>query len=192
MKEMTMEKKTLSSGEKTARLVLTAVFAALTAVMAWISFPLPFTQVPISLSTLGVGLAGGLLGKKYGPLAMVCYVLLGAVGVPVFAEFTAGAGILAGPTGGYIIGYIFFAFLTGLITEKGEGALWITLGVIAGLLVCYALGTLWFMVSTGTGLIPSLGMCVIPFIPGDILKTIVTVLLILRLKPLLKRQFRFI
>ena len=103
------------------KLVLTGIFAAVVAVCSWISIPLPFTQVPINLAILGVLLAGGLLGSKYGALSLIIYILIGAVGVPVFAGFGAGLGTLAGPTGGYIVGYILCSAVAGIgssVTSK--------------------------------------------------------------------------
>lgn len=107
--------------KKTAikELILAALFAALTGVCSMIAIPLPFTPVPINLATLSVFLAGALLGSKYGGISQLVYILLGAIGLPVFSNFTGGVGILAGPTGGYIIGYAVAAFLVGLIIELG-------------------------------------------------------------------------
>ncbi len=177
---------------RTTYLILAGLFAALTAVFAWISIPLPFTPVPIILSTLGVTLAGGLLGPKYGTLSMVVYILLGAVGAPVFHNFTGGMGILLGPTGGYIVGYITYALLTGgLITAFAKKKLtwWkIAVASLVGLLSCYILGTAWFMFSTGTPMVTALMLCIVPFIPGDLLKTLVAVLLIKKLRPVLLRK----
>lgn len=154
---------------KTTALVLCGIFAALMAICSFITIPLGFTPVPINLATLGVFLTGGILGKKYGSISLIVYILLGAVGVPVFAGFKGGLGVLAGPTGGYIIGYLAAAFLTGLLvelvftktgTDSGQRSaksstsrfIGIILAMIAGLAACYALGTAWFMISTGTGL----------------------------------------
>ena len=95
----------------TASLVLCGLFAALTAICSYITIPLGFTPVPINLATLAVFLAGGLLGKKYGTASIAVYVMMGAVGIPVFAGFQGGVGVLAGPTGGFIAGYIAAAFL---------------------------------------------------------------------------------
>ena len=100
---------------KTFMLTLAALFAAVLTAASWISLPLPFTPVPVNLATLAVTLAGALLGHKYGTLSVLVYILLGAAGVPVFAGFTGGLGHLAGPTGGYIIGYLTSAFICGLI-----------------------------------------------------------------------------
>lgn len=159
-----------------------------------------FTPVPINLATLGVFLTGGILGKKYGSISLIVYILLGAVGVPVFAGFKGGLGVLAGPTGGYIIGYLAAAFLTGLLvelvftktgTDSGQRSaksstsrfIGIILAMITGLTACYALGTAWFMISTGTGLGAALISCVIPFLPGDAAKIIVGALLVQKLRP---------
>lgn len=173
---------------KTTRLMLAALFTALTAICAYVSIPLPFTPVPVTLATLAVTLSGALLGPKYGVLSQVVYLLLGAAGVPVFHNFTGGLGILTGPTGGYLIGYLTMAFLTGLIlglAKKDTSLPVIAVAMIVGLCSCYLLGTVWFMVSSGTALVPSLLSCVIPFLPGDALKTIAGCFLIKKLRPVL-------
>jgi biotin transport system substrate-specific component len=146
--------------------------------------PLPFTPVPINLAMLAVFLAGGLLGPKYGTLSQAIFVLLGAIGLPVFAGFEGGLGALVGPTGGYIFGYIAAAFVVGLITGKSNrpNFLRLILAMIAGIFICYALGTIWFIISTGTGLVASLMMCIVPFLIGDALKIIAAVLLVRILK----------
>lgn len=187
------------NSQKTKAMVLCAFFAALTGVFSAISIPLPFTPVPINLATLSVFLAGGLLGSKRGSLAMTVYVLLGVIGLPVFSGFTSGVGILVGPTGGYIAGYILAAFIVGitqeLIRKKGFACrffsfdLPIVFSLIAGLLGCYALGTFWFMQVTGTGLVASLSMCVVPFLIGDALKIITATILIKKLSPIVGRAF---
>lgn len=176
----------MTSYSKTVNLLLCALFAALTSVCSFISIPLPFTPVPVNLATLSVFLAGGLLGLKYGTISQAVYLLLGAAGVPVFHNFTGGLGILAGPTGGYILGYIAAAFLTGLVINLFGGKLsWpvLILAMITGLAACYTLGTLWFMVLTGTGLAPSLASCVVPFLPGDGLKILAAGILLRHLRP---------
>ena len=103
---------------KTTMLILCGIFAAVTAICSLITIPLGFTPVPINLGTLAVFLTGGVLGKKYGTLSMTVYVLLGAAGVPVFSGFRGGLGVLAGPTGGYIIGYIAAVLVIGLLADR--------------------------------------------------------------------------
>ena len=166
----------------TKRMILYALFAALTAVCSMISIPLPFTPVPINLATLSVFLAGGLLGFKGGAISQLVYVFLGAIGLPVFAQFTGGFGILTGPTGGYIIGYVAGAWLTGFVIEKlGQGFYKNIIAMVAGIAICYTLGTLWFMLSTSTGLVAALVMCVIPFLIGDAIKIVAGAVLVKRL-----------
>ena len=158
---------------KTKQMILCALFAALTAVCSMISIPLPFTPVPINLATLSVFLAGGLLGSKNGAVSQLVYVILGAVGLPVFHSFTGGFGVLAGPTGGYLIGYVAAAWLIGFMLEKlGHGFIKNMIGMITGMAICYMLGTLWFMYLTSTGLAAAMMLCVVPFLIGDAIKIV--------------------
>ena len=166
---------------RTTCLLLCALFAALTGVFSAISIPLPFTPVPVNLATMAVFLSGGFLGYRYGPLSQLVYVLLGAVGVPVFHSLTGGIGILAGPTGGYIFGYIAASFVIGLMLHKSKKQRSIAImagAMCVGAVTYFTLGTAWFMILTHTGLVPSLVACVVPFIPGDILKIIAACLII--------------
>ncbi|MBR0599081.1 biotin transporter BioY [Sinanaerobacter chloroacetimidivorans] len=167
---------------KTKQIILYGLFAALTAVCSMISIPLPFTPVPINLATLSVFLAGGLLGSKGGAISQIVYVFVGAVGLPVFSNFTGGMGIVTGPTGGYIIGYIAAAWLTGFLIEKmGRNYYKSIIAMAAGLAACYLLGTLWFMYLTGMAVVEALFLCVIPFLIGDALKIIAGSILVQKL-----------
>lgn len=146
---------------------------ALIAVCSWIQIP---SAVPFTLQTFGVFLTVGLLGGKLGTMSVLAYVLLGAFGVPVFAGFSGGFGVLIGSTGGYIFGFIASALIMWLI-EKIFGKNYIALicSMIVGLLVCYAIGTVWFTAvysknSGSISLAEALSMCVIPFIIPDIIK----------------------
>lgn len=168
----------------TRNLVLAALMAALTAVCSQIQIPLP--MVPINLALFAVHLSGALLGAKWGALSMAAYALLGAAGVPVFSGFASGPAVLFGKTGGYILGYILCALLVGLLSRRlGFTMKGLCLSMLVGVAVCYAFGTIWFMVITGMNLVTSLTYCVIPFLPGDAVKIILAALLALRLqKPL--------
>ena len=150
-----------------------ALFTALIAVLAQISIPLP-GGVPLTLQTFAVPLAGLVLGSKRGTISTTIYVLLGAVGVPVFAGFTGGLGKVLGMTGGFIVSFPIMAFLAGLAVKKSLKSpllwLWLTLGAI----VNYAVGTVWFMVVAGSTLSAALTACVIPFIPTAIIKIILS------------------
>jgi len=168
----------------TQRLTLSALFCALCAVLSQIQIPLP--PVPLSLSLLGVHLCGALLGCRWGSASVGCYVLLGAVGVPVYAGFAGGVSVLFGPTGGFLIGYMLCAWTVGLLTQRfGFSGKSLMLSMAAGTLVCYAMGTAWFCFVSGTSLAASLSSCVLPFIPGDALKILLAASLCLRMqKPL--------
>lgn len=162
-------------------MILAAVFAALTGILTQIQIPVD--MVPINLALFSVFLAGALLGHKYGALAMVVYVLLGAVGLPVFSGFSGGLHKLVGPTGGYIVGYVACAFLVGFLSRRWSLRFtMLAIAMILGTLACYALGTAWFMIVTGRDLATSLGLCVIPFLPGDAAKILLAALLAGRLR----------
>ena len=155
--------------KKTFELIACAMFAALTAVLSQLSVPIG--PVPINLATFSVFLAGGVLGARGGLLSQTVYILLGAAGLPVFAGFQGGIGTIAGPTGGYIIGYAAAALAVGLLTgPAGKGMLRPAAAMAAGLAVCYFLGTAWFMFVTKRALWESLMLCVFPFLIGDALK----------------------
>lgn len=170
--------------------ILCALFAALTAVCTFINIPLPFTPIPINLATLSVFLSGGLLGPKYGPLSQVVYILVGSIGMPVFSNYQGGIGVLAGPTGGYLVGYVVAAFIIGLVLERSlkpdennkKNIMWIILACGTGMLAYFTLGTIWFMFITGTGLWAALLSCVIPFLAGDALKIAAATFLIMKLR----------
>lgn len=178
---------------KTKNLVLCAMCAAITCILAPISIPIE--PVPISLCTFAVMLAGVLLGAKFGFVSQLIYVLLGAVGLPVFASYSAGISCIAGMTGGYIVAYPILALLTGLIYWKfGKSktgklrVLWMFLAMVIGTVVLYAFGTAWFCVVSGTGVVPALGMCVIPFLPGDVIKMIVVIVISLPVEKALAKM----
>ena len=148
--------------------VLCALFAAVTAVCSQITIPIQ--PVPITLGTFAVLMAGGFLGKRYGFLAIAIYLLLGMAGVPVFSMMRGGVAVLAGPGGGFIMTYPFMAFLVGFVAEKMGGFNFKHM-VVASLcanVLCYSVGIGWFMFLTGTGIWPSLVMCMFPFLPGDL------------------------
>lgn len=167
-----------------------ALLAALLAICAWITIPLP--MVSFTLQTMGVFLALALLGGKRGTIAVLVYVLLGAVGVPVFSGFKGGLGALFGTTGGYIFGFVFSALLYWLITHfLGEKLPVQIAAMVLGLLVCYIIGTAWFMFiyARNVGAVTlsqALGWCIIPFIIPDLCKLALALLLGRRLRPFVK------
>lgn len=157
----------------TADMALIPLFAVLIAVCAWIAIP---SAVPFTLQTLGLFMALGLLGGRRGTLAVLLYLLLGLAGIPVFSGFRGGLGMLAGITGGYLIGFLFAALMYWAVTRRRSGSLPVMiLGMILGLLTDYAFGTAWFMLFYAKaygaiGLWAALSMCVIPFILPDLVK----------------------
>lgn len=159
---------------KVKEITFTALMAAVCCILGPLSIPIG--AIPISLSVLSVYLCVFALGTKFGTVSVLIYLLLGAVGLPVFSGFQGGIAKLAGPTGGYIIGFVFQAFVTGIfldIASRSEGIRKYVIqiiGMVIGLAVCYTFGTIWFMVSTSTPLAASLSTCVIPFLPFDALK----------------------
>lgn len=170
--------------------ILAALFATVTAVCSWISLPLPFTPVPVNLATLAVFISGGLLGPKYGLTAECVYVLCGGFGLPVFAGFRGGPSVLAGPTGGFIVGYLVCTLVVGLLVNKIYKAgpsgtrriVFLVLSLTAALFCCYAPGMVWFMYLTGSGFATGLMSCVVPFLIGDGLKIALAAVLIDRLR----------
>lgn len=155
--------------QTTLNMVFCGLFAAITAAASQVSVPIG--PVPINLATLSVFIAGSVLGAKYGALSQTVFVLLGVFGLPVFAGFRGGAQAVAGPTGGYIVGYIAAAWLVGFLSERfGEKSVQLAGCFVVGLALCYTLGTAWFMFVTKTGLWAALGLCVVPFLVGDAAK----------------------
>ena len=158
---------------RTVDMAYIALFAVVMAVCAWISIP---ASVPFTLQTFGVFLAVGLLGGKRGALAVLIYLLLGAVGIPVFAGFNGGLGYMLGSTGGYIVGFLLSALVMwGFDAALGRKTWVLAVSMVLGLVVCYAFGTAWFMVvyarnSGPIGLMTALGWCVIPYIVPDLVK----------------------
>ncbi|MGI6020530.1 MAG: biotin transporter BioY [Lachnospiraceae bacterium] len=171
---------------KTKRIAYIGICAALIAVCSWISIPL---TIPFTLQTFAVFLACGLLGGCDGTIAVVIYVLLGAIGLPVFAGFTGGFGILLSNTGGYIIGFIATALVMWLFEKIfGRKTRVLILSMVLGLLVCYAFGTLWFIkvYSQANGAISvglALSWCVIPYIIPDLVKIALAFILTKRIRP---------
>ena len=169
-----------TSRGKTYDIAYIGVFTVLITICSWISIP---TAIPFSLQTFAVFLSVAILGGRRGTLAVVVYVLLGAVGVPVFAEFTGGIGIIMNNTGGYIIGFIFTALIMWLMESLLGRKLWVqAVSMVLGMAACYAVGTAWFMLvymrDTGAvGLSTVLGWCVVPFIIPDAVKIVLALTL---------------
>jgi len=165
-------------------MALIALFTAIIAVCSWTAIPM---TIPITLQTFAVFVAAGILGLRRGLMSVVLYILLGAVGVPVFSGFRGGIGFLLGNTGGYIVGFLFTALAVGFAADKWGRKTWVLApSMVLGLALCYAFGTAWFMFvyarSTGAiGLATALGWCVVPYLIPDAVKIAVAVLITNRL-----------
>lgn len=155
-------------------MVMTALFAAVICIVSPLAVPVG--PVPISLGNLAIFITVYVLGWKKGTLAYLVYLCIGLIGLPVFSGFEGGIGKLAGPTGGYLVGFIFTAIISGLVIEKWVGKkVAAGLGMGLGMLIAYGFGTAWFCISTGNGIVQALWLCVIPFVLGDVVKIVVAV-----------------
>lgn len=181
--------KGIKKGFKTIDLAYIALGAVVIAICSWISIP---TTVPFTMQTFAVFFVLSALGGKRGTAAIIVYVFLGAVGAPVFAQFTSGIGILLGSTGGYIVGFILMGLIYWLLVHFLEKKTWSEiLAMIIGLAVCYAFGTAWFMIvyAQANGAV-SIAMvllwCVVPFIIPDLIKLGLALALARRIAPALR------
>ena len=183
---------TNTDGKRKSRvidLLYSAFFAVLIAVCSWISVP---TLIPFTLQTFGVFCALVTLGGKRGTVAILVYILLGTIGIPVFSNFSGGIGVILGTTGGYIVGFLLTGLIYWLITALLSRKLWVEcVALILGLAAVYAFGTIWYMLvyarQSGTiGIGTALGMCVVPFILPDAIKMVSAVVLSRRMRKLLK------
>ena len=163
---------------KRSRIIaLSAVFIALIALGGWVS--VPFFPVPLTLQTLFVLLAGAVM-RRYAVIPVSLYIVLGALGLPVFHNGIAGIGILLGPTGGYLVGFIPAALLAGLAYEATSTRIHV-MGLAVATLIIYAFGISWLMYSTGMGITAALAMGMIPFLLGDVVKASAAYLIAQRL-----------
>lgn len=172
-----MNEKT-SSGIQIKTIAIVGLMTALICVLGPLSIPLPFSPVPISLTNLAIYFTIYVIGTKRGTLSYLIYLLIGFAGLPVFSAFTGGPGKLLGPTGGYLIGFIFMALICGFFIEKWPAKLYLHFaGMVIGTAVCYVFGTVWLAYQAGMSFSAALAAGVIPFIPGDLAKIVIAMLL---------------
>lgn len=175
------EKKSLSIQQ----LAVIGVMTAVTCILAPLSIPIG--PVPISFTNLAIYISLYVLGVKLGTLSYVVYLLIGLVGVPVFSSFTSGPAKLFGPTGGYLIGFILMAVIAGIFIDKFINKMYLCfIGMLLGTAVCYLLGTLWLAYLGNLTFQQALAAGVIPFIPGDVIKMVLAMLI----GPQLRRQLK--
>ena len=179
------ELKETAGYSKTLTITLAALMAALTAVCSWMTIP---ATVPVTLQTFAVFLTLMVLGGKTGTVSILLYICIGAAGVPVFAGFKGGLSVLVGPTGGYILGFLFCGLIYmafGRLIKKSM--VFEIISLLTGLVICYAFGTVWFIIAmdlkeTAYSLGAALSACVVPFIIPDILKLAAAVTIAKQLK----------
>jgi len=182
-------------GISTYDLCIMAVFTAIIAVMAQIIIPMPFL-VPMTLQTLAIAMAGVLLGAKKGTISTIVYVLIGAVGAPIFAGGTGGLGAVFGPTGGFIMSFPLLALAAGVGIEKScmdsqstkSKALWLWGSLVIGVTVNYLCGVIYYSIVTSNDLATSFVACVLFFIPTDVLKIAITGLLGTKVRAVLYKR----
>ncbi len=161
-----------------ARAAAIPLFVVLTAVGAYLAFPLPGTPVPVTLQTLFVLVSGAILGPWLGATAMATYLALGAAGLPVFAGGGAGLAWLLGPTGGYLVAFPAAAFVTGWVAEGGRGWLRLAGAFVLGTVVILSGGATQLALLTASPIAEAAALGVLPFLPGAVVKTALGVMLV--------------
>jgi len=160
----------------TYQMVVTGLFSALMCIFGPISIPIG--PIPVSLTMFVIYLAVFLLGTKLGTLSYIIYLLLGAVGLPVFSGYTGGMGKLLGPTGGYLIGFIPLAIICGFSVSKWfNNKILLALGMIVAITVAYVFGTIWFVYQMKCEVMYALSVCVFPFLIADFVKIVLAIIL---------------
>ena len=175
------------------------LMSAVLCILSPVTIPVPMSPVPFSMATFVVYLAGMLLGAKKGAASVLLYLLIGMVGLPVFSGFSGGIGKLLGPTGGYIIGYIPCALVTGVLVDKGTGRyngaakkqfLWNVFSMVAGTVLCYVFGTVWFIVVMNGTYTPmqALLVCVVPYLLFELIKILAAVAVAVPIRKVLRKM----
>lgn len=169
---------------KTKKIIVISIMTAFICIISPFSMMLPISPTPISMGTFSIYLAGGLLGLKYGVISTFVYFLLGGIGLPVFAGFMGGVSRFFAPSGGYLLGYIFIALFTGYFADKfyDKNKKLILVGMVVGTIICYFVGSFFMGVSLGLTLWQSLLKGVLPYVIGDMIKIIVSYIIILEVK----------
>ena len=181
----TVQSRSLRSSAQLYWMLLSALMIAIIVVASQIVIPLP--MVPINLGLLAVYLCALALEPRWALISVGLYLVMGAVGLPVFAGFRGGPAALFGPTGGYLLGYVCAAALIAAFKERADSLFGRVLLLVLGMLSCYIPGTLWLMMLTGRTAAEALPLAVYPFLPGDAVKIIAAAMLAPKLREALKR-----
>jgi biotin transport system substrate-specific component len=189
-------RRTAPAQGRVVSLALAGLFAAAIVVCSWVSVPIPWSPVPLTLQTLAVLTAGGLLGRVWGPVSVLVYLLLGLAGLPVFAGGEAGIGVLLGFKGGYLVGFVAAAFIMGSAGDyvrtrrparRVAAAILATAAVVASLAI-YVFGVPWLATVTGMGFWAAVASGAVPYLALDALKAAVAVVVILGVDEALSAQ----
>jgi biotin transport system substrate-specific component len=172
----------------TKTIAIIGLMTAVICILGPLSMPIPISPVPISLCILGIYLAVYVLGMKKGTVSVLVYLLMGFVGIPVFSSFSSGPAKLLGPTGGYLIGYIFLALICGFFIDRWDKRLIHFGGMVLGCGVCYAFGTAWLAYQAGMTFYAALWAGVIPYIPGDLIKMAIALIIGPEIRKRLKKS----
>ena len=176
----------MNTSDQLRMTVYASLLAALTAAGAYLAIPIG--PVPIVLQNLFVLLTGLLLGPRWGTASVGIYLLAGALGLPVFAGGVGGIGRFAGPTGGYLLGFVPAVYVIGLISKKaGERMIFDVIAMLCGSIIIYACGVTWLKILTNMTLSKTLAVGMFPFLPGDILKIAAAVPIAKALRPVIRR-----
>lgn len=182
---LTEKKNTSKLNTKTMALI--SVMTAVICILGPLSLAIPISPVPISLGTFAIYLTGYVLGMRKGTISCLIYLLIGFVGIPVFTAFSGGPAKLLGPTGGYLVGYIFLILICGFASDRTNKILLCFLGMILGTAVLYLFGTIWLAYQASMTFGEALMAGVIPFIPGDFAKIVIVLIVGPQIKKQLKR-----
>ena len=185
---LTIHRKGIFMNQKTKIITLIGLMTGVTCILGPLSIPIPVSAVPITFTNLAIYLSAIILGQKKATVSYLIYLLIGLVGVPVFSGFTGGPGKLLGPTGGYLIGFIFMAFITGYFVDRFPGKIhmYVT-GMVLGIIVTYIFGTAWLAYQANMTFLAALFVGVVPYIVGDIIKIIVATVIGIPIKKQIKR-----
>lgn len=176
MNETTNTVTNTSNKMSTKTLVLIGLMTAITCIIAPFVIPVPGSPVPITLGTFALYISIFVLGWKRATISCIIYLLIGLVGIPVFSGFSGGPGKLAGPTGGYLIGYLLITIVAGLLIDRFNSPVVMVMALLLGTALCYLLGTLWLGYQMSLSFPAALAAGVIPYIPGDVAKIVVAII----------------
>ena len=152
------------------KMAIVSLMTAILCILSPVSIPIFISPVPVSLGVLAIYLTAYVLEPVESLVSVVLFLLIGIFGLPVFSGYSGGVAKILGPTGGYLVGFLFTVYISSFFIHLKKGIIFNILGMILGLALCYLLGTIWFSYQQGKGFLASLLLCVVPFLLGDAIK----------------------